>query len=1762
MITSFGTAVKKCRMIFTWFLVVAVWLSVMPLGRAAATADSSKLYEEVPSGAVLVSQGATVTAYNGMVVHDGPQSNLTDGDLGTLSGGTLGFVDLYLDLGQSSPLNYVQINFNRHWTGVNTVYVSDNATDWTEVVTGDGSIGKYEYMQNTSLTDILQNNIFGAVLPDNTAGRYVRIRAQQDYVNINEIQVYSQVTAASKEFAEVPPGTRLVSQGAPVTAYNGMVVHDGPQSNLTDGDLTTLSGGALGFVDLYLDLGQSLSLNYVQINFNRHWTGINTVYVSDNATDWTEVVTGDGSIGKYEYMQNTSLTDLLQNNIFGAVLPDNTAGRYVRIRAQQDYVNINEIQVYSSQVFHVQQLKVEGSATKSVVQGFSMQMIAKALPEQATDKSVTWSVSPKAGSAGTASIDAATGFLTAITAGVVTVEATTNDGSAITASVDVVIDPAVEKWRNMEFSLTSSKTYANPFMDVDVTATFTGPNGEKLIRPAFWDGGNTWKVRFAPTAVGSWIVTTQSTDASDTGLNRSTPIPFTSVEYNGTLDIYKRGFLKSSETKRYFSYNDGTPFFYLGDTHWFMPSEDFEASNVEGIDSQFKYAVDHRVSQGFTVYQSEPLFTNGNYLDVSRGIVPSSLARLQDMDRKFQYIADAGLVHANAALTFRSLLNVTDPALLEKLGKYWQARFGAFPVLWTTAQEVDPGHEFNDYWHKVAKSIYDNDAYHQPLTAHMEGGDALNTGWGDKYYHSWFGVQPSNLQKDGYQTFWEYAITKPYIAYETGYEFNRTSTDVARSVPYKAFANGAFGFGYGAQGVWALNDSPDNWFPYGPYYRWFDGLNAFGGYQMIHFKNFYQSLQWWKLTPAFRDTTYADFTRKDHAYLLNDGDKTYIAYFAETNKTTGKLKQMANTVYKAEWYNTRTGEYTLISNQVTPVDGQWVIPAKPDDSDWILLVTSSQSALERKLVVSSANQATTINKQHDTLQMSAAVNVEHTAATVLWQVTNVDGSVTDAAAIDQNGLLTSLNNGHVRVTATEVGSGLTASKTVIITRQDQASPPAKAQSLTIADGGAPFAGNKQLLPYFVPSNTWDQRVEWAVYELDGVTPTDKALISPFGILTVLKEGTVKVIATAMDGSGVQGSYDYPIHFEITNPLFAGAEATASSSDYGNDYTPVKAILSKHGAFEGWSSSADVPTSYDKPDWLQVKFAQPTALNHIEVYTTGYGFNMKDFDVQYWDGSQWVNLYSIKGNTNDVIKVLFPEITTTQIRVICYKGDSGGISRIDSIEVYKDAESHDARLSGITVDGKALDGFTADKTSYNMELPANTTVVPNVAATAADSRATVSVTQAAAIPGTAVISVKAEDGATTGRYEINYTLKSSEPGSHPPIIPSTSNNGSAGKDQVVDAAELIELLSKDEHAELQLTGETVLLPASALTKGKSLTVVYDGVSYTLPLEKLKLNALAEELGVELKDMSIKVEMKKLTGDDLSSLRKAAEAEQIALLTDGIDFKVFAVSKDGKSMEIKSYGSSYVSRTLVVPGSVDAVKDTGAVYDPVSRTFSFVPSVFVSKDGLTTATLIRNSNSIYTVIRAKEKTFTDIAGHWAKADIELLTNKLIVNGVTKSSFEPDRRISRAEFAALAVRALGLSGGATPAIPLFSDVNAGDWYADDVAMASQAGLINGYKDGTFRPEKTITRVEMAAIIVRMLRFSGQDVALSTSEQATVLSGYNDAAGIGWGMAELAYAVKFGIIEGTGNRQTLNIEGQATRAQSAAVLKRALIKAGFIGF
>lgn len=548
----------------------------------------------------------------------------------------------------------------------------------------------------------------------------------------------------------------------------------------------------------------------------------------------------------------------------------------------------------------------------------------------------------------------------------------------VCASLASAADYKVQRWRAVEIVLTSSFDYANPFQDVDVTATFTKPGDRAIIRPAFWDGGRTWKIRFSAPDTGLWSMTTSATDVKNSGLNhvhksiRCDP-------YTGNLAIYKHGFLRVSKNSRYLTYADGFPFFYLGDTHWILSHERYDTSNAPRVTSQFRYTVDKRVKQGFTVFQSEPgwqarsaqirITDQGRTdeeadADFKVGFTRADLAGFENLDRKFKYIADLGLVHATAICWVKDPAEfpIYTKAFMERLARYWVARYGAYPVIWTIAQEIDQNY-YGSYdatsmkkWFAAGQSIADNDAYHQPILPHMENTDhttASNSSWSHKPFHSGWAVQwqgdltDMNIAKD----FWDALPTKPSVLYESAYDHFWTDSRGALGAAYKAFQYGMYGYGYGANGIWNdIYSKPGQPGDYGTayempshYFWWHDGANLPTGDQLAYFKRFYTSLKWWRLVPRFDDRSWGSFADASRSLLSSDGEETYVVFFFGGGTSTGSLGHMEDhSSYFAQWFNPRKGQYENIGS-LTPRDGRWMIPQRPTAEDWVLLVKQAGS---------------------------------------------------------------------------------------------------------------------------------------------------------------------------------------------------------------------------------------------------------------------------------------------------------------------------------------------------------------------------------------------------------------------------------------------------------------------------------------------------------------------------------------------------------------------------------------------------------------------------------------------------------------------------------------------------------------------------------------------------------------------------------------------------------------------------------------------------
>lgn len=171
------------------------------------------------------------------------------------------------------------------------------------------------------------------------------------------------------------------------------------------------------------------------------------------------------------------------------------------------------------------------------------------------------------------------------------------------------------------------------------------------------------------------------------------------------------------------------------------------------------------------------------------------------------------------------------------------------------------------------------------------------------------------------------------------------------------------------------------------------------------------------------------------------------------------------------------------------------------------------------------------------------------------------------------------------------------------------------------------------------------------------------------------------------------------------------------------------------------------------------------------------------------------------------------------------------------------------------------------------------------------------------------------------------------------------------------------------------------------------------------------------------------------------------------------------------------------------------------------------------------------------------FSDVQGHWAEKQINKWVDEGLATGYPDGTFKPNQQVSRAEFVALVNRAFNIDKDV--ALTGFSDVSAGKWYYEDISAAKAAGYIGGYTDGTFKPNQTITRQEVASILVRLLSLTPTDEELEVFADANQISK--------WARSNVGAVVKNALMKGMPDN-TFQPLKSITRAEAVVSLDRAM--------
>ncbi len=506
-------------------------------------------------------------------------------------------------------------------------------------------------------------------------------------------------------------------------------------------------------------------------------------------------------------------------------------------------------------------------------------------------------------------------------------------------------------WQRWEHVLTGSRNYDNPYADVTLQVTYTDPAGQTIEGYGFWDGGNTFRIRCAFPASGTWHWQTHCSDAANARLHEQRGTVEVSP-YRGDNQLYRRGFLRVSDNRRYLTYGDGRPFLWLGDTAWAGP--------MRATDTEWNTYLADRVAKHFTLVQVAPASAWAGAADRS-GAKPFTdkacsqwnPAYWQSFDRKIERANEGGL----AVLLVGLMEPVqrypeTDEACL--FARNIIARlFGNFVVF---SPSFDS--RFMPLANEVGRAGRATTAVHlitqHPGTPWNQPTPVFSDEYYDEPYLDIAGVQTGH---NGGHLDWcaHHAIEwvlhlyrhephKPVINLEAMYDAHGEQgwrAIDARSLAWRSWLSGAMGYTYGAGdvppkvpqgsgGLWKWVTDRQK------YDYWEKALQWDSAFQMQYLHDFLAALDWWRLAPAHEliGNQPEDVTRRMVLAKTAAGDLA-VAYLPGNEAIEIDLSAFPAPL-TARWFDPRSGRYDSAPERAENKASHRFVPPTP--GDWVLLL--------------------------------------------------------------------------------------------------------------------------------------------------------------------------------------------------------------------------------------------------------------------------------------------------------------------------------------------------------------------------------------------------------------------------------------------------------------------------------------------------------------------------------------------------------------------------------------------------------------------------------------------------------------------------------------------------------------------------------------------------------------------------------------------------------------------------------------------------------
>ena len=409
-----------------------------------------------------------------------------------------------------------------------------------------------------------------------------------------------------------------------------------------------------------------------------------------------------------------------------------------------------------------------------------------------------------------------------------------------------------------------------------------------------------------------------------------------------------------------------------------------------------------------------------------------------------------------------------------------------------------------------------------------------------------------------------------------------------------------------------------------------------------------------------------------------------------------------------------------------------------------------------------------------------------------------------------------------------------------------------------------------------------------------------------------------------------------------------------------------------------------------------------------------------------------------------------------------------------------------------------------------------------------------------------------------------------------IVNGKKENGGTAKTETVNGQRVTTVLVDEEKLKQRLEAEgaqaIIAIPitdgsdvTTGILNGRMVKLLEDkqavielrtgNTIYSLPASQINIDAVSKQFGSELalQDIMVNIEIATPLADTLQAVKDAAKRNGLTEVIPPLNFKVTAVLGD-RTEEVSKF-NAFVERKMLIPEGVDPNRiTTGVVIEP-DGTVRHVPTKVVKVDGQYYAQINSLTNSIYSVVWHPLE-FNDVTNHWAKESINNMGSRMVVNGTGNDVFNPNQDITRAEFAAMIVRGLGLKLEDGPSS--FNDVKTTDWYSSAVNTAYEYKLINGFGDNTFLPNEKITREQAMVITANAMRITGLNGQFTNS--SAVLQPYQDHSQVStWAITSVADTLQAGVVSGRNNMH-LAPRDYITRAEVATIIERLLEKSDLI--